>query len=395
MRSNLVHTPEGVRDIYGKELQSKLIIKSKVHEQLKFYGYRDIQTPSFEFFDIFGSDVGTTPSKELYKFFDKEGNTLALRPDFTPSVARCAAKYFMEDSIPIRLCYEGSAFNNTSELQGKLKETTQMGAELIGDPSEYADAEMICMVIDALKSCGFDKFTVSIGEMDYFKGICEEACLRPEVVADLREAISVKNFFGAQEILDSQNLPKRYYDVILQVGDITSISDLAKVKEMIDNRKSQDALKRLEAIYRIVDSYGFGDYISIDLGMLSKYHYYTGVIFKAFTYGTGDAIVKGGRYDTLLKRFGKDAPAVGCVFLIDDIMSALKAQDIMPYYERKEIAIVFDKDHREEAFAKMKSLRSKGHIVSGTLKEQDIDKEEYEAFGAAHQVSETIFLLNE
>lgn len=395
MKSSLIHTPEGVRDIYGKELQSKLIIKGKVHEQLKYYGYRDIETPSFEFFDIFGSDVGTTPSKELYKFFDKEGNTLALRPDFTPSVARCASKYFMEDAIPIRLCYEGSAFNNTSDYQGKLKETTQMGAELIGEASEYADAEMICMVIDALKGCGFDRFTVSIGEMDFFKGLCEEIGLRTEVVAELRDAFSVKNIFGALEILDRMNLPKRYIDIFTQIGEISSVSELASVKEMVDNRRSQDALKRLETIYRIVSSYGFGDYVSIDLGMLSKYHYYTGVIFKAFTYGTGDAIVKGGRYDTLLGRFGKNAPAVGCVFLIDDIMAALKSQNLLPYYERKEIAIVFDKEHRDEAFAKVKALRSKGQIVSATLKEQDIDKEEYIAFGKSNQVSETIFLLNE
>jgi ATP phosphoribosyltransferase regulatory subunit len=77
--------------------------------------------------------VGTTPSRELYKFFDREGNTLVLRPDFTPSVARCAAKYFRESSEPLRFCYEGSAFQNTANLQGKLHESTELGAELIGD----------------------------------------------------------------------------------------------------------------------------------------------------------------------------------------------------------------------------------------------------------------------
>ena len=89
----LLHTPEGVRDIYGKEYQTKLKIQELFHEKFSLFGYEDIQTPSFEFFDVFGKEVGTTPSRELYKFFDKEGNTLVLRPDFTPSIARCAAKY--------------------------------------------------------------------------------------------------------------------------------------------------------------------------------------------------------------------------------------------------------------------------------------------------------------
>ena len=98
MIKKLLHTPEGVRDIYGKEYAKKLYIENKLHETLKSFGYEDIQTPTFEFFDVYSKDIGTTPSNELYKFFDKEGNTLVLRPDFTPSIARCAAKYFLEES---------------------------------------------------------------------------------------------------------------------------------------------------------------------------------------------------------------------------------------------------------------------------------------------------------
>ena len=124
----LLHTPEGVRDIYGKEYGQKLSVEKELHEKLRLYGYEDIQTPTFEFFDVFSKEVGTTPSKELYKFFDKENNTLVLRPDFTPSIARCAAKYFCEDQVPLRFSYIGNTFNNTSNLQGKLKEVTQMGA---------------------------------------------------------------------------------------------------------------------------------------------------------------------------------------------------------------------------------------------------------------------------
>ena len=213
MNNRLLHTPEGVRDIYGKEYARKLAVEQKLQNAIHCFGYEDIQTPSIEFFDVFSKEIGTTPSKELYKFFDKEGNTLVLRPDFTPSIARCAAKYFMEEKVPLRFSYNGNTFTNTSNLQGKLKEVTQMGAELIGDPSVEADAEVISMVIEALKSTGLTRFQVTIGEVDYFRGLCEEAGLDEDTEKELRSCISGKNFFAAQELLEQE--PERLEDRVM------------------------------------------------------------------------------------------------------------------------------------------------------------------------------------
>ena len=190
MSQRLLHTPEGVRDIYGKEYASKQTVQKLFGEKLHSYGYQDIQTPTFEFFDVFSREIGTTPSKELYKFFDKEGNTLVLRPDFTPSIARCAAKYFMDETIPLRFCYSGNNFINTNDLQGKLKETTQMGAELLGDASPEADAEMIAMLVEALRNTGLEEFQVSVGQIEFFKGLCAKAALDEETEYELREFIS-------------------------------------------------------------------------------------------------------------------------------------------------------------------------------------------------------------
>ena len=108
MSKRIIHTPEGVRDIYGKEYTRQLQLQETIRNVIKKYGYDDIQTPTFEFFDVFSKEIGTTPSQELYKFFDKENNTLVLRPDFTPAIARCASKYFMDETEPIRLCYLGN-----------------------------------------------------------------------------------------------------------------------------------------------------------------------------------------------------------------------------------------------------------------------------------------------
>ena len=329
MSRRFVHTPEGVRDIYGREFGKKLWIESKIHHTITSYGYEDIQTPTFEYMDIFSDEIGTTPSRELYKFFDKDGNTLVLRPDFTPSIARCASKYFLEEKKPLRFCYLGNTFTNTSSLQGKLKEVTQMGAELINDDSVEADAEMLSLVIESLKNTGLKDFQLCIGHIDFFKGLCEEACLEPETEETLREYISGKNYFAAENLLKEEKLDASYVEALLKVADMFGdIDSLRAFKDRVHNEKSLNAIERLEKIYDVLKLYGVEDYVSFDLGMLSQYHYYTGIIFKAYTYGIGDAIVKGGRYNHLLKHFGKNAPAIGFMIVIDDMQEALSRQKV-------------------------------------------------------------------
>ena len=364
-KKQLLHTPEGVRDLYGKEYASKMVLQDKVMKSIQLYGYENIQTPTFEFFDVFSEEIGTTSSRELYKFFDKDGNTLVLRPDFTPSMARCAAKYFMEQNVPIRFCYSGNTFINNNNLQGKLKELTQMGAELIGDDSVFADAEMIMMVIDTLKATGLTKFQVSIGEVEYFKGICENAGIDNETEREIRDFISEKNFFAAEELMIEKGISETDREAILQVREFYQIDEtLSKAKEFASNETSRKAISRLEALYELLKEYGVEEYVSFDLGMLSKFHYYTGVIFKAYTYGVGDAIVTGGRYDTLLCKFGKDAAAIGFMVLIDDLMEALYRQGIECKAEDSKQIIYYNENNYALKFKEAIELRKNGVSVS-------------------------------
>ena len=182
MKRELLHTPEGVRDIYNEECEKKLVLEKNMMSMLKTYGYHPIQTPMFEFFDIFAREIGSTSSRELYKFFDREGNTLVLRPDITPSIARCAAKYFSDTRIPLRFCYNGNTFINNLSYQGRLKECTQAGAELIGDASVDADAEMIALA----KSVGANGINVA--------GVC---CTSNEVA--MRRGVPMAGNFLQQE----------------------------------------------------------------------------------------------------------------------------------------------------------------------------------------------------
>ena len=364
MNQNLLHTPEGVRDVYGTEYAKKLVIEEKLRSKLLSYGYEDIQTPTFEYFDVFSKEIGTTASKDLYKFFDKEGDTLVLRPDFTPSIARCAAKYFMEENVPLRFCYLGNTFTNTSNLQGKLKEVTQIGAELIGENSVYADAEMINLMIEALINTGLVNFQVSIGQVEVFKGLVEEAGIDEETESKLREYITVKNMYGAEDVLLNAGVSKQMSETIVKITDLYgSVEALATAKSLISNEKSLKAIEHLEKVYEILTMYGNEKYISFDLGMISKYRYYTGIIFRAYTYGIGDAIVKGGRYDNLLTHFGKKAPSVGFAAVVDEVLEALSRQKVEITLPEKKKVLFYTEADFESVLHKAQKLRAEGFKV--------------------------------
>ena len=218
MENKLLHTPEGVRDIYNTECRQKLHLQDELHNIFRQYGFEDIQTPTFEYFDVFSKKIGTIPSKDLYKFFDREGNTLVLRPDYTPSIARCASKYYMDETMPLRFCYSGNVFiNETAAYQGRLKETTQLGAELINDVSVEADAEMASLIVRLLLQSGLESFQLEIGNVEFFKGLLEEAELDEDTVATLRDLISNKNYFGVEDLLTKQNISEDLKNVLLQI----------------------------------------------------------------------------------------------------------------------------------------------------------------------------------
>lgn len=329
----ILHTPEGVRDIYGSEFVQKFELQQLLYRVLAERGYQGIETPTFEFFDVFSREVGTVPSRELYKFFDKEGNTLALRPDMTPSIARAVSKYF-HDETPIRLCYMGNTFINYDKYQGRLKETTQLGAELMGEESVSADVELLSVLVEALKAAGLEEFQVSVGQVEFFKALLKEAGIGSEAEESLRRLISDKNRFAAEELLAGYELSPKLRETFLEMATLSGSAEaLEKAKALTDNPEALKALGRLEDIYRGLKEKGFEKYISFDLSMLSKYNYYTGIVFRAYSYGYGEPVAKGGRYDTLLSHFGRELPAVGFAIVVDQLQRALNSSDI-----RKEAA---------------------------------------------------------
>lgn len=361
----IFHTPEGVRDIYSQECSRKQKLQEKLHRVFHQYGFEDIETPTFEYFEVFSKEVGTIPSRDLYKFFDREGNTLVLRPDFTPSVSRACATYFNPEKEVVSLCYTGNTFINNSSFRGRLKETTQMGVERMGDDSPEADAEILAMTVECLLATGLTEFQVSVGQVDYYKAIFAQTGLSQEEEEGLRELISQKNYFGVEELVKNKNMDKSLARVLSQLPQMFGSTEvLEKAKSLTDNPQALKAVARLEEIYELLKVYGYEKYVTFDFAMLSKYHYYTGIIFQAYTYGTGEALIKGGRYNQLMKHFGKPAASIGFAIVVDNLLMALSRQKIEMEGEEGVTVITYRKENRIQAIQKAKELRAQGRNVA-------------------------------
>lgn len=365
MQNKRLHTPEGVRDIYNDECEKKHYILDRMRQVIQSYGYRFIETPTFEFFDIFGQEVGTTPSKDLYKFFDREGNTLVLRPDMTPSIARAASKYFPIETEPVRLCYEGNVFINNNSYQGRLKESTQLGVEFIGENSVDADGEIIALVVNNLKAAGLEQFQISIGHADLFRQLMKAADFDAEAEENLRDLILNKNFFGVDEFLERHQVTDDLRSLFSMLGKMyASPKEWAGMNEIALRFPGvADALSYLQELYELLEVYDVTKYVSFELGLISSYSYYTGILFSGYTFGSGEPIVKGGRYDGLLSYFGKEAPAIGFALMVDQLLLALERQKIAISAGQEAEIILYTPQQRKIAATTAEELRNAGKIV--------------------------------
>lgn len=395
MQNKRLHTPEGVRDIYNDECEKKHYILDRMRQVIQSYGYRFIETPTFEFFDIFGQEVGTTPSKDLYKFFDREGNTLVLRPDMTPSIARAASKYFPIETEPVRLCYEGNVFINNNSYQGRLKESTQLGVEFIGENSVDADGEIIALVVNNLKAAGLEQFQISIGHADLFRQLMKAADFDAEAEETLRDLILNKNFFGVDEFLERHQVTDDLRSLFSMLGKMyASPKEWAGMKEIALRFPGvADALSYLQELYKLLEVYDVTKYVSFELGLISSYSYYTGILFSGYTFGSGEPIVKGGRYDGLLSYFGKEAPAIGFALMVDQLLLALERQKIAISAGQEAEIILYTPQQRKIAATTAEELRNAGKIVRLHL--MDLDSHSIADYRQRYQGQKIIVLEDE
>lgn len=389
----LLFTPEGVRDIYGEECEKRRNVEEDIHKIMKLYGFHDIQTPTFEFFDIFNHERGTVASKDMFKFFDQYNNTLVLRPDITPSIARCVSKYYSGEEMPIRLSYSGSTFIHRRGYQGKLSEISQIGAELMNDSSSDADAEMIALTVECLAKSGLKEFKIDVGHAGFIRGLMEETGFDQEEVQEYKMLLANKNIFGVEEMMETKTISKELKELLIKLPDLFGGKEtLAYARENVTNRLAQEALERLERVYQILTIYGLEESVTFDLSMLSHYDYYTGIIFKAYTYGTGEAIVTGGRYDNLIEQFGKKAPAIGLAIVLDQLMNALSSQKVEIPMAKNGVLVLYHSANRKEAIQLVNRYREENRHVTPMRKDDGADMETYKKYALENEISTILYV---
>ena len=367
------HTPEGVMDYLPQECMAKQSIENKIAAVFASYGYKTIQTPAFEYIDIYSESAGDVSPQKLFKFFDAQGRTMALRGDITTSIARVMGTKYNEP-LPARLCYVADAFRYNGSASAQSSEFTQAGIELIGDESSEADAEAIIVSINALLSAGLDEFQIDIGQVEFFKGLAEQIGLDNEDFEKIRTMIDFKDSFSIEKVVekyDAQNEIKQLLCRMPYLFGGAEVFDKASVGSL--NKRSASALENLKSVYSIICECGLEKYVSIDLGMLQSIDYYTGVIFKGVTYDVGFSVCGGGRYDSLIGSFGKNMSAVGIAIGVNRVLSALIRQN-KDIAVKGTDAVVIVKGDVSNAYALATKLRQMGFIIENYYESDDVKK---------------------
>ncbi len=364
-----LHTPQGVLDILPAECSRKKQIESAIWSVFTSMGYKEVETPSFEFYDCYIGGGGQITQETMYKFFDENGRILALRPDITTSIARMAATKEKDSPLPLRYCYTGNVFRQEQTEGARQREFTQAGIELIGSTSPVSDAEVIAAAIEAVIALEIEDFHMEIGQVAFFNGLCAQIGLDADEIEKLRERIDSKDSVGIKTLVDKYDTDSNIKELIISLPYLFGTSEIFEKANISGlNKTSKDALLNLKTIYELLVRYGFEKYVSIDLGMLQSIDYYTGSIFKCYTHGVSFPIVAGGRYDNLVGKFGRDAGAVGAAFGINRIMSALRSAKKADSAEDVSSSLLYTEEDAEEiGYDLALSLRLSGCIVEQYL----------------------------
>ena len=303
--------PQGTRDLLFEECDDRRNVESILSALFKEYNYRKVMTPTVEFFDVFSENDLGIEAEEMYKLSDSLGRTTVLRPDNTAPIARLVATRLSKEDFPVKLYYNQNVYVRNKSLAGRADETEQSGIEFIGDGSIDADIEVISMAYEALKRNNVASFKLELCHAGFFKSILNKMNISATQKADICKLIEGKNYAALGDML-AKFTDSKEADVIKKLprlfGDVSVINE---AKKLYNDEKSNEALDYLRRVYEKLCDMGLGDNITIDLGLVNRSNYYTGVIFRGYAEGSGLTIVSGGRYDNLLGEFGLDAPAIG------------------------------------------------------------------------------------
>jgi ATP phosphoribosyltransferase regulatory subunit len=306
-------TPPGALDLTGDAARRRRALQRGAVAVLERAGYEELLPPTFEYEDTFLRAGGTGVAERLLRFPDRDGRVLALRYDFTASVARIAATTFAGAGLPLRLSYSGRVYRQEPERGGRPRETLQVGAELLGDGSLQADVEIVRLTIELIRAAGLGDFQVNLGHVGVLApGL---AALEEPLRAQVRRWIDRKDRGGLTRALAGRT------DDAATLLRLPFVIGRRETLEAALGATSAPAVGGLRHLLALDDALGLGErsHVVYDLGEVRGLDYYTGVHFEVFVSGTGRAAGAGGRYDELMGRFGRPMPAVGVSIDLDAI----------------------------------------------------------------------------
>ena len=314
------NTPEGTRDRLFAECQERRQVQGKLTRLFRQRGFLEVYTPETEFYDLFARSGSAIPQERMIKVGDPGGKFCVMRPDSTTPIARVAATKLKAVPLPQRLYYDQTVYRANPAHNGGSREIPQCGVELIGAGGEKADVEIIAAAIDALRCCGAPKFHVELGHAGYFRELAGRLALGEDAVEELRALIEGKNFAALKDFL----APWRGDPACAALEQLSRLFGGAEVLGQAERLAGKTpAVDYLARLYDELSAAGYGPYVRFDLGMVHQIDYYTGVVFRGYVEGAGDAVLSGGRYDNLVGLFGREAQATGFAVDVDAVARTL------------------------------------------------------------------------
>ncbi len=365
-----LQTPRGVKDFLPEEAIWKQQIEGRLRDVFMHWGYQEVVTPTFEFYDTL--DLGETTTEQTYRFLGRDGELLALRSDLTTPIARMVATRLKDLEKPLRLSYLANVFRYDEVQVGFQREFFQAGVELIGSTQPAADAEGIALAVEAFKAMGVQNFCVDIGQVQYLQGIMEE-CGCPTIMNQVRQVLIHQDFVGLKAILAQSNIDQDIKRILLDLPQLRGKADVFdRALALTHNDRAKQAVENLQSIYAVLEGYGVTDHIHIDFGMVKSLDYYTGMILEGYTPNLGSTLCSGGRYDNLSSKFGQPLPAVGFALGLERLMLVLERQGLRPA-DQGETYLVLPR-HWPNALAHAQTLRQQGHRVEVDVQGLGVDE---------------------
>ncbi|HHY82746.1 MAG TPA: ATP phosphoribosyltransferase regulatory subunit [Clostridiales bacterium] len=353
--------PEGVQDTLPDECYNRRIIENKLRQWFHLSGFNEIDTPLFEYLDLFCGNTASIEQEEMYKFFEPGSRIMVLRPDITMPIARIAATKMKNQPLPIRLSYIGNVYRYEVQRQIRQREFAQAGIELLGSRKPEADAEVIALAIESLLKLGLNEFQIDIGQVEYFKGLLEDAGLDEQQSENLRRLTDQKNRLALEMQLKELPISDETKNNLLKVPMLFGSEEVLKnAMELAKTERCIKSLENIEQIYSMLKNIGLSKYITIDMGMVQSLNYYTGMIFRGMIKDMGYPVCGGGRYDSLISEFGIEMPATGFALEIRRILLALDRQGRLDVLPETDILFVYDPKTDKEGYELLQDLKSKG-----------------------------------